>query len=60
MYFPCDFRLFFFELQVVKKINLVLNCNSNHLDKLFEDIVAENPVFLGLFRHPDSSGASVV
>ena len=63
MCFPCDFRLFFSELHV-KKLNLVLNCNICHLEKIFEAIVAENPIFLGLFRqtfhHPDSSGPSVV
>ena len=33
----------------VRKIP-VLNCNIYQLEKIFEAIVAENPVFLGLFR----------
>ena len=68
MCFPCDFGLFFFFFSNFKlekkKLNLVLNCNIYHLEKIFEAIMAENPVFLGLFRqtfcHPDSSGPSVV
>ena len=62
--FPCTCFFRTSSCEKKRKINLVLNCNSYHLEKIFEAIMAENRVFLGLFRqtfrHPDSSGPSVV